>query len=265
MEKFLLMPRISSFIFILILTLPVLAQESLPFSELYGRMDYRSILNSQTDYLSKFYFQNVDNVDELVNGKDYIPYYFRSKYKPVLLYDRKHTSSLTLKGRRYDNLMLEYDTFNDELIYSDSAKFIDNKVFNIALNKDPIDEFSFNFGTDTMLFRFFSRERDATFSLPEAFYEVAYEGKSRFLIRHRSYLLVKEGVDEYMYSPTYYIKVNSEYTKITNKRLFLKLFGDESGEIKKYIRSNKIKIRKADKDEIASVLRYYDSMNLSIR
>ncbi|MBK7711421.1 MAG: hypothetical protein IPJ37_11050 [Bacteroidales bacterium] len=259
------MPRISSFIFILILTLSGQAQESLPHAVFYGRMDYRAILDSQTDYLSKFYFQNVDNVDELVNGKDYIPYYFRSKYKPILFFDRKHTSSLVLKGRRYNNLTLEYDTFIDELIYSDSSKFIDNKVFNIALNKDPIDKFCFNFGTDSLSFRFFSREKDETFNLPEAFYEVVYDGKSRFIIRHRSYLLVKEGVSEYIYSPSDYIRVNGYYSKITNKRLFLNVFGEESGAIKKYIRTNKIKIRKADKDEIASVLRYYDSLKMSIR
>jgi hypothetical protein len=259
------MPRISSFIFIMLLTFPVLAQESLSSADLYGRNDFKTILDYQTDYLSKFYFQNVDNVDELVNGKDYIPYYFRSKYKPVLFNDRKHTSSLTLKGRRYENLMLEYDTFKDELIYSDSLKFIDNKVFMVSLNKDPIDAFCFNYGSDSLLFRFFSHEEDADFNLTDGFYEVAYEGKSRFLIRHRSYLLVKEGNDEYMYSPVDYIMVGDSYTKITNKRVFIKLFGERSGEIKKYIRSNKVNIRKANKNEIVAVLRYFDSMNSSIR
>jgi hypothetical protein len=265
LDKSLLMPRISTLIFILLLTFPVLAQESLSSADLYGRIDFKSILDYQNNYLAKFYFQNVDNVDELVNGKDYIPYYFRSKYKPVLFYDRKHTASITLTGRRYDNLSLEYDTFRDELIYFDSLKFIDNKVFKISLNKDPIDEFRFNFGSDSLTFRYFSREKDVNFNLPDGYYEVAYEAKSKFLIRHRSYLLVKEGNDEYMYAPSDYIMVNDGYTKITNKKVFLKLFGEKSGEIKKYIRSNKVKIRKADKNEITAVLKYFDSMNPPIR
>ena len=114
-----------------------------------------TLLDYQTGYLGKFYYQNVDNVDELVNGKDYIPYYFRSKYKPLLYFDRVHQSSLTLNGRRYDNLMLEYDTFRDELIYWDSLKFIDNRVFKISLNKDPVDGFNFYFGPDSLSIQIF--------------------------------------------------------------------------------------------------------------
>jgi hypothetical protein len=265
LDKSLLMPRFCSFLFLLLLTFPVLAQETVSSADLYGTIDYRSILGRQNDYLSKFYFQNVDNVDELVNGKDYIPYYFRSKYKPVLFPGRKHTSFIILKGRKYDNLVLDYDTFLDELVYYDSLKFIDNKVFKISLNKNPIDEFSFNFGSDSLFFRYFNSEKDAAFTLTEGFYEVAYEGKSKVLIRHRSYLMVKEGIDEYMYSPDNYIEVNDVYTKISGKGAFLKLFGERSGEVKKYIHANKVKIHKADKNELASVLRYYDSMNSSNR
>ena len=152
-----------------------------------GRLIIMSIIGYQTDYLHKFYFQNVDNIDELVNGKEYIPYYFRSKYKPLLYSDRKHKSSLTLNGRRYDNLMLEYDTFKDELIYSDSLKLIDNKVFMISLNKDPVDGFSFYFGSDSLYFRYFSSETNLNFNLPEGFYEVGYDGKTKFIIKHKSY------------------------------------------------------------------------------
>lgn len=259
------MPRISSLFLILLLTWPLLAQNSLSSADLYGSIDYNLLLDYQTDYLRKFYFQNVDNVDELVNGKDYIPYYFRSHFPPILYFNRKPQSSLTLNGRRYENLTLEYDTFKDEVVYSDSLKFIDNKVFKISLNKDPVDGFCFYSGSDSLSFRFFSQEEDPNFNLPEGFYEIVYGGRSKLIIKHRSYLLVKDGIDEYIYSPADYIMVNRGYTKITSKRVFLNLFSDKSGEIKKFIRTNRIHIRKADKNELAAVLRYYDSLILSNR
>jgi hypothetical protein len=259
------MPRISFLVVIFLFACPLLAQESLLPADLYGKIDYKALLDHQTGYLNKFYYQNVDNVDELVNGKDYIPYYFRSKFKPLLYFDRVHQSSLTLAGRRYDNLMLEYDTFKDELIYWDSLKFIDNRVFKISLNNDPVDGFSFYFGPDSLSFRYFSIEKDMNFNLPEGYYEVAYEGESKFLIKHRSYLLVKEGLDEYIYSPADFIMVNKEYIKITNKRGFLKLFGEKSDAVKKFMRTNKVHIHKADKHEIATILKYYDSLILSGR
>jgi hypothetical protein len=174
-----------------------------------------------------------------------------------------HQASLILKGRRYENLMLDYDTFRDELIYWDSLKFIENKVFKLSLNKDPIDRFIFYFGPDSLSFRYFNTEKDLNFNLAEGFYELVYEGKSKFIIRHRAYLLVKDGIDEYIYSPADYIMVNDGYVKITSKRVFLKLFGDRSDDVKKFIRVNKVHIRKAGKNEIATVLKYYDSLILS--
>ena len=59
--------------------------------------------------------------------------------------------------------------------------------------------------------------------------------------------------------------VNNEYTKISNKRVFLKLFGEKSDAVKKFLRTNKVHIRKADKYEIVTVLKYYDSLILSGR
>jgi hypothetical protein len=103
------------------------------------------------------------------------------------------------------------------------------------------------------------------FNLPEGYYEVAYEGKSKYIIKHRSLLLVKEGIDEYIYSPADFIMVNNEYTKISNKRGFLKLFGEKSDVVKKFLRTNKVSIRKSDKREIVTVLKYYDSLIFSGR
>ena len=174
--------------------------------------------------------------------------------------DRKRKSSLILKGRRYDNLTLEYDTYLEELIYSDSSKFIDYKIFKISLNKDPVDRFIFNLGSDSLIFRHFNPAKDWNFNLPEGFYEEVYDGRSKFIIRHRSYLQDEEGIYEYIYSPEDYIMINNGYTKVKNSKGFLKLFGEKSGEIKKFIRINKVHIRKADKNQIAFVLRFYDSM-----
>lgn len=228
-------------------------------------IDYNSILDYQTDYLNKFYFQNVDNIDELVNGKEYIPYYFTSTQKPILFFGMKHRSSLILKGRRYNNIWLEYDTYLDELLYSDSLKLIDDKVFMLSLNKVPVDGFSFYYGNDSLLFRHFTSDKNLNFNLSEGFYEVVYDDRSKFIIKHRSLPIVKDAIDEYIYTPEKYMMVNNGYARIKSSKGFIKLFGDKSGEIKKYMRTNKIHFRKTDKNKIADVLRYYDYLILSNR
>jgi hypothetical protein len=133
------MVRILFLFFILLLTFSLEAQNQITSADKNENKYYRAIIDSQTDYLNKLYFQNVDNVDELVNGIDYVPYYYRSDSKPLLFNGTRYESSLILKGRRYSNLSLEYDTYLDEIVYSDNSKYIESKVFKVALNKDPVD------------------------------------------------------------------------------------------------------------------------------
>jgi hypothetical protein len=254
------MVRISFLFFILLLTFSLEAQNPITSADINENKYYRAIIDSQTDYLNKLYFQNVDNVDELVNGIDYVPYYYRSDSKPLLFNGTRYESSLILKGRRYSNLLLEYDTYLDEIVYSDNSKYIESKVFKVALNKDPVDGFTFNLGIDSLMFRHFSSERVPDFNLPDGFYEVVYDGECKYIIRHKSYMVEKEGINEYIYSPEDYVLVKNGFLKIKNAKEFFNLFGERSAEVKKFARVNRVHIRQADKYQLSAVLRYYDSL-----
>jgi hypothetical protein len=94
---------------------------------------------------------------------------------------------------------------------------------------------------------------------------VAYEGKSKFIIKHQSIPLEKEGIIEYSYLPVDYIMVEDEFYRIRSSRDFIKLFGEKSEEIKKFMRNCKVNIRKADKKQIVTVLKYYDTLLTSER
>lgn len=254
------MVRILFLFFILLLTFSLEAQNQITSADKNENKYYRAIIDSQTDYLNKLYFQNVDNVDELVNGIDYVPYYYRSDSKPLLFNGTRYESSLILKGRRYSNLSLEYDTYLDEIVYSDNSKYIESKVFKVALNKDPVDGFTFNLGIDSLVFRHFSSERFPDFNLPDGFYEVVYDGKCKYIIRHLSYMVEKEGINEYVYTPEDYVSVKDGFFKIKNAKEFFNLFGERAAEVKKFIRVNRVHIRQADKYQLAAVLRYYDNL-----
>lgn len=259
------MSEISLTVVLLFATYCLCAQNSAQNAERVGKIPGLETENGQIDYLTRFYFQNVNNTYELVNGKEYIPYYFNSSQKPLLFFGRKHKSSLVVNGRRYQDVFLEYDTHLDELIYSDNMKLIDSKVFTIALNKDPVDGFSFYYSDDTLVLRHLSPERDPEFNLPEGFYEVVYDGRSKYIISHRSHLNVEEGMDQYVYEPEKYIQLKGKYIRVKNTRGFLELFEDRTAEMKKFLRSNRIHFRKSDKKAIAAALQYYDKLNLSVR
>ena len=216
---------------------------------------------SEVQPLYEFYYQSVGIVDRLINGKEYIPYYFRSKLKPLLNYGMTRTASIILGGRTYNGLSIQYDTYLDELIYTDTTRIYNNIVYQIALNKDPIDGFNLYFGSDSLFFRNFSKSKDKNFTLEEGFYEVVYNGKSKYIIRHKSAAIEKDGVEEYYYKPAGFVMIRDNYARIRSSSGFLKLLGGKSEEVKKFMRNNGIKISKADKKQIAGVLYYYDNLN----
>jgi hypothetical protein len=257
MSKFLL------FLLVFSISIQGIAQKSLTLQGVNERNNYLTILGFQKDYLYKFYYQKVDDADALINGRDYVPYYNRSKSKPLLIDEKKSTGSLTFNGRKYNHLILDYDTYLDELIYSDSSKFINDVMFKIALNKEPVDGFSLFPGNDTLIFRHFRPGGTMKFNLPEGFYEVIYDGETKYIRKHQSLPLEKDGIYEYVYSAYDYILVGDDFSRITTTKSFIKLLGAKSNRVKKFMRINSVHLRKADNKEISIVMKYYDSQIMS--
>jgi hypothetical protein len=219
----------------------------------------------QLDYIHGTYSSRVEVPHEFINGKEYEAYYLRSKSKPLLLTDKERTATIFTKTRKYNKLTLQYDTFLDEVIYTDTSRTINFRFPQIALNKDIVEGFNLYIGKDSLVFRYFRQPECATKKLAEGFYEIAYLGKSEYVIRHTSSFYVREGLNEYKYSPENYISMGDSYYRIKSKGNLLKLFGDKSDEMKKFMHMAHIRIKQADKSQFVSILRYYDSLLTSSR
>jgi hypothetical protein len=258
------MSRLILAFFCLFLLQPLNAQQYLTFSDAEpGKTDFNLISEFQAGYLYNLYFTKVDKAEELVNGREYIPYYFRYKVKPLLFDESNYIGSVLFNGRKYNNLKLEYDTYLDQVIYSDSLKFIEDKLFKIALNKNLVDGFILYFGSDSLIFHNFRPDDGKINNLPRGFYEVVYNGKSKFIIRHQSFLLENEGEYEYSYAPSDYFMVGESFSRVRSSGGFLKLFGKDSDAVRKFMHTGKVRFKSAGKDQIASVLKYYDALVMS--
>ena len=226
-----------------------------------GNINVNSIIDEQTKYIKNAYSEKIETANEIINGKEYISYYIRSTQKPLLFPKKKRTATLFTSSRKYNNLDLQYDTFLDEVIYTDTTKTINYSFPQIALNKDIVDGFSLYFEDDSMHFKYLRMPQCSEKNLKEGFFEIAYQGKSQYYIKHLSTYFVRDGLKEYAYSPENYISTGGNFNKITGKESLLKLFGEKSSEIKKFIHLNRIRIRQAGKSEYISILKYYDSLN----
>ena len=251
-------------IFLLFLSFTAVAQHSVLPEMNNGNDIYGDYEKSQVENLYELYLHKIDPSYELINGREYFQYYFRCQFKPILFIDREHLSSITLKGKKYDDIYLDYDTYTDEVIYIDSTRFGIYSPLRVALNKENVDCFELCFGNDTMTFRYFTKDKDPLFDLQNGFYEVVLEGDSKYLIKHKSILREMTGIDEYIYTRVGYVNIGNGFSKITTARQLVKIFGNRSEEVKKFIKKSGIKIRKADKSQIMCVLRYYNNIKANI-
>ncbi len=248
-------------IIILAATIPASAQKGTRVADITSSNSrVLSILREQSDYTRKIYADAIEEPNELVNGKEYEIYYARSKVKPLLFPGKERTASLITRTRRYNNLSLQYDTYLDEVVYTDTSRTINLRYPLVALNKNIIEGFNLYFRDDSMIFRIFRLPECENENLDEGFYEIAYEGKSRFLIKHESTFYVREALNNYKYSPKYFISTGKGFEKVRSTRNLTDLAGEKSDDVRDFLHSRGIKVRKADKDQIITVLKYFDSL-----
>ncbi len=224
-----------------------------------------TLIDRQVQYIKSSYSAKIEVPNEIINGKEYESYYRRSKSKPLLFPDKKRTATLFTRTRQYKNLSLQYDTFHDEIIYTDKSRTLNDRFPQISLNRDIADGFNLYFDDDSLIFRFFRLPECSKLNLKEGFYEIAYEGRSKFLIKHKSSYYQREGLNEYNYYTEYYVSPGDVFYKIKSKRSLLKLFAEKSGVMKKYIHESRIRMVQVDKNQFVDILKHYDSLFISAR
>ena len=165
-----------------------------------------------------------------------------------------------MNGRKYENIILQYDTFTDEVIYPEIENNHGQGLYQISLNKDIIDSFVLFFKDDTLTFRNITEKEVWGSGLPHGFFEIAYDGDSKYMVRHSSVVHQKNGIDEYFYSPAGYVNTGAGFTRIRSNGQFIKMFGTRSAEMKKILDRYKINVRKANKNQIISALKLFDNL-----
>ncbi|MCJ7820777.1 MAG: hypothetical protein MUP53_06210 [Bacteroidales bacterium] len=219
------------------------------------------IENEQLNYLDSLYIINTGVGKDFINGRDYIRYFFQSVDNPLLRSEEMRSASLISHGRKIRDIVLNYDTFTDQVILTDKNLILNNKVCEVALNSDNISRFDIYFEHDTLTFRYFGDRP----GLKEGYYEVVYDGVCKYLIKHVSSFIILEGMDRYTYTPIGYVLMADQVAQIGPKEQFLRLFGKASAEIREFVHERKIRLRRADKKQIAEILRFYESLQTTTR
>jgi hypothetical protein len=226
-----------------------------------GIKENRQASEYKINDIRNLYYASVSSPYEFINGKEYVHYYYRGKTTPMLFSGQSFQSSLYFGNRKYDNIKLQYDTFLDQVVYTDTSKMVNSHYSMISLSNDYIEGFSIIHNNETMNFRYLKFPADAKNYPPDGFYELAYDGPSTLIIRHRSVQYNKDAINEYEYSPENWVWLGGSFRKVGKTKDFVLMFGQNTDAVKRFIHENRIKIRKAPKQNITNILKYYDSIN----
>jgi hypothetical protein len=242
----------------------------------YGQ-DFRSNLNQpgsrgkglsdedisarQKEDLIKMYYKTFASSNDFIDGREYFNYAYRSKKTTPLLSEAKNFDAiLFMDGRRYGNIRLEYDTYLDEIIYIDTSRVINYQFPKVVLRKEAVDGFTLINGSDSMKFRHLRYLNDKAKNSDGGYFEVVYDGITKYIIRHRSKLFYSDARDEYKYAPEKLVYAGGQYHVIKNNKELSSLFSSRSKEVSSFLRKSRVNVRRAGKYEMALILKYCDSL-----
>jgi hypothetical protein len=173
------------------------------------------------------------------------------------LYDKFDTTgSITLRGITYSNLALNYDIYNQQLILKYKNALGTSDLIQISaawLEKFEVGGRQFKFETIT----------DTT----RRIYQVIGIGASKVLYNYKKELLLDTrlgSIDHYFPDAIreMYVTTDGRMAKFKNNRSFVTAFSQPmQSPIKKYLRKNKIKVKKVKDNVMTELINFCNTLN----
>ena len=197
--------------------------------------------NPQEDYL-------------IMNGKLWRNLYLGVKGNPCFLTGEYLTGDITFNGRVFRDRIFRYDIYNDEIV------LWVNSTTTIILNKEMVNEFDLNYLGEK--YHVINLGEDST-SILSGFVNVYYEGPTSLYVKYRKeieILAVDNKYDLFIQLHRIFIRKDNQIIQVSGKGELLKILSDRKGELKSYIKQNKLRVAKKEPWSFIPVLEYYDKL-----
>lgn len=191
----------------------------------------------------------------LYNGQKYTYYIPGSVSGNQYLKDKDfRVGGIDIRNRHFENVLLNYDIFNQEVVFSFKLKkqFLKIKVFKDRINKFSIEGNNFELIQDD--------------ELNYVIYEVIGEGDYKILIHWQKWMKVSSNAGSGTYTFTkplkkMYMKSNNQIKKFKSNRTFISLIEDTKKQhVKEYLKQHKIKVAEASNKELYKLMKLYNSL-----
>jgi hypothetical protein len=160
-------------------------------------------------------------------------------------------------GVQYNNVTLLFDIIHEDLLTHDPAK-----IYILKLNADNVKWFKI---WDHMFVRL-KQDSGTNSPIHTGYYDVLYSGK--ISIYKKVQKIFKEnsasssGVNKYVVeTDEYFIKKNNVYFSIKNKKSLLAVLDEKGKEVGKFMKKNRLKLKKNKDNDFAKVAAFYEGIN----
>ena len=190
----------------------------------------------------------------LYKGRIWRNLYRRIEGDQYFVTDAFMTGSVSIEGKRFDNVPLKYDIFFDEIITTT------NKDIIIVLNKEMIDSFTVSYLNKVHHFK--SIKEDSS-RLVSGYVDILYNGNVSLYVKYMKKIdpvsALKE-YDNFYQAHKIYLDNKGSISLINKKKDILRIFENQKQQIKDYIRKNKLRIRKEIPESFVAVVEFCNTL-----
>lgn len=231
-------------------------------TELYSQYPYlvnqKNIADQQTQELINFNEYILGKDFRLVNGRIYSQPFMKAWGHPFFQNIHWISGSVTVNGKTFHGLQLNYDIFRDELIFLDESQDGSKRI--IILNKNQVTKFTLEDHS------FIKLEPSDDSNISEnQFFEFLYGGETS-LLKKWNKEFESNATQEYPNgkfldsNTTRYVLKNNQLFKISSRNALLKVCEDKKEEMKKYCRNNSINVRTGPDQKLVGFIEHYNSL-----
>jgi hypothetical protein len=190
----------------------------------------------------------------LYNGRVWRNLYYKVKGDQFLFSKDFLPGSVSLEGKTFNNIMIRYDIYNDEVMTPA------NEITILQLNKEMVDSFTFTYLNKKYYFKHIQSDSLKEFN---GYMNILYDGKTSLYVKYKKEIQLL-GIDNkydvfYQEDRIYFVR-NGIVNLVKSKRELLKLLDEYKLQIRSFIRKKMLKVTKKEPESFVPVIEYYDSL-----
>lgn len=196
-----------------------------------------------------------------LNPQLYNGYVYQGNYGPKVkdqpfLYQDFIKGDVVLEGKKYHDLLLNYDVFNQLLILKFNTPTGGEKTIELPFFKLT----EFNIGEDHFVLK---AQSDSSYQV----YQLIGNKQNTFWLKHEKKLLLETVTQQYEYQFSrdyiglYFAPNPKQLIELTKNKSLIKLFErDQQQKLKRWLRKNRFNIRKVTPEQLKLLAQYIDQL-----